>query len=106
MKVVVLNSYSGADALRIEQRPVPKPGRNEVLVKVAFAPINPSDLATRVGYYGFKKPTSTVPGGEGSGEVVSAGPGFMASYFLGKRVACSGWGILHLVDIQTISFHF
>lgn len=92
MTVVVLNSYSGADALSIEQRPVPTPGRNEVLVKVAFAPINPSDLATLTGYYGFKDPTPIVPGGEGSGEVVSSGSGFMARYFLGKRVACTGWG--------------
>ena len=89
---VVLNSYSGVEALCIEKRPVPTPGRNEVLVKVAFAPINPSDLATLTGYYGFKDPTPIVPGGEGSGEVVAAGPGVMASYFLGKRVACTGWG--------------
>lgn len=92
MTVAVLNSYSGADALRIEQRPIPTLGRNEVLVKVAYAPINPSDLATLTGYYGFKNPTPIVPGGEGSGEVVSAGPGVMASYFLGKNVACTGWG--------------
>ena len=92
MTVAVLNSYSGADAISIEQRPIPTPGKNEVLVKVAFAPINPSDLATLVGYYGFKDPTPIVPGGEGSGEVVAAGPGVMANYFLGKRVACTGWG--------------
>ncbi|MBQ4819166.1 zinc-binding dehydrogenase [Aquimarina sp. MMG016] len=93
MKVAVLNSYSGVDALSIEQRPIPTPGKNEVLVKVAFAPINPSDLATLVGYYGLKNPTPIVPGGEGSGEVVAAGPGVMAGYFLGKKVSCSGWGI-------------
>lgn len=93
MTVAVLNSYSGADALSIEQRPIPKLGRNEVLVKVAFSPINPSDLATLIGYYGFKNPTPIVPGGEASGKVVAAGPGIMASYFLGKRVVCSGWGI-------------
>ena len=92
MTVAVLNSYSGAEALSIEHRPVPKPGKNEVLVKVAYAPINPSDLATLIGYYGLKKPTPVVPGGECSGEVVAAGPGVMASYFLGKRVACGGWG--------------
>lgn len=93
MTVAVLNDYSGADAIRIEQRPVPEPGKNEVLVKVALSPINPSDLATLEGHYGFNDPTPIVPGGEGSGEVVAAGPGFMASYFLGKKVACAGWGI-------------
>lgn len=92
MTVAVLNAYSGADALSIERRPVPRPGKNEVLVKVAYSPINPSDLATLTGYYGFKDPTPIVPGGEGSGEVVAAGPGVLASYFLGKRVACAGWG--------------
>ncbi len=92
MTAVVLNAYSGVDALSIEQRPTPKPGKNEVLVKVAFSPIHPSDLATLKGYYGLKNPTPLVPGGEGSGEVVAAGPGAMARYFLGKRVACSGWG--------------
>src|SRR5210317_794314 len=92
MTVAVLNAYEGADALSIEQRPVPSPGRDEVLVKVAFSPINPSDLATLKGHYGFKDPTPIVPGGEGSGEVVSAGPGFMANYFMGKKVACAGWG--------------
>ena len=93
MKVAVLNAYAGADALSIEERPIPSPGKNEVLVKVAFSPINPSDLATLKGHYGFKDPTPIVPGGEGAGEVVAAGPGVMANYFLGKKVACAGWGV-------------
>ena len=92
MTVVVLNSYSGIDALTIEQRPIPTPGKNEVLVKVAFAPINPSDLATLEGHYGFDDPAPIIPGGEGSGEVVAVGLGVMTSYFNGKRVACAGWG--------------
>ena len=56
MTAVVLDSYSGPEALRIEQRPVPKPGKDEVLVKVAASPINPSDLAFLEGQYGFKNP--------------------------------------------------
>ena len=92
MTVAVLNDYSGADALSIERRPITRPGKNEVLVKVAFSPINPSDLATLEGHYGFKDPTPIVPGGEGSGEVIAAGPGMMPRYFLGKKVACAGWG--------------
>ena len=88
MTAVVLDSYSGAEALRIEQRPVPKPGKDEVLVKVAASPINPSDLAFLDGNYGFDNPPPVVPGGEGSGTVVAVGPGAMGRYFLGKRVAC------------------
>jgi NADPH:quinone reductase-like Zn-dependent oxidoreductase len=88
MTAVVLNSYSGAEALRVEQRPVPKPGKDEVLVKVAASPINPSDLAFLDGKYGFDNAPPVVPGGEGSGTVVAVGPGAMGRYFLGKRVAC------------------
>ena len=87
MKVVVLDSYDGGKSLRLEQRPVPKPGPGEVLVKVAASPINPSDLSFLMGTYGFKKPTPTVPGFEGSGVVVQAGTGFMPRFLDGKRVA-------------------
>jgi NADPH:quinone reductase-like Zn-dependent oxidoreductase len=88
MTAVVLDSYTGVNALRIERRPVPQPGPNELLVKVAATPINPSDLAFLEGLYGFKKPTPVVPGFEGSGTVVSVGSGMMGRYLHGKRVAC------------------
>ena len=88
MTAVVLDSYTGVEGIRVEQRPVPKPGKNEVLVKIAASPINPSDLAFLIGRYGFKKPTPVVPGFEGSGMVVAVGEGFMGRYLLGKRVAC------------------
>ncbi len=92
MTAVVLDSYAGVEALRVEQRAVPRPGNNEVLVKVAASPINPSDLAYLEGQYGFKNPPPVVPGGEGSGTVVAVGPGMMGRYFLGKRVACLSQG--------------
>ena len=92
MTAVVLDSYSGAEALRVEQRPVPKPGKDEVLVKVAASPINPSDLAYLDGQYGFKSQPPVIPGGEGSGTVVAVGPGMIGRYFLGKRVACLSQG--------------
>ena len=88
MTAVVLDAYTGIDALRVEQRSVPKLGPNQVLVKVAATPINPSDLAFLEGNYAFKKKTPVVPGFEGSGTVVAAGSGMMGRYLLGKRVAC------------------
>ena len=88
MTAVVLDSYSGVDALHIEQRPVPKPGPNEVLVKVAAAAINPSDLSFIEGRYAFRKPLPAIPGFEGSGMVVDTGGGLMGRYLNGKRVAC------------------
>jgi len=92
MTAVVLDTYDGIKALRIEQRPVPKPGPNQVLVKIAASPINPSDLAFLDGFYGFKPPTPVVPGIEGSGTVVAVGSGMMGRYLYGKRVAVVGQG--------------
>jgi len=88
MIAVVLHSYEGPGGLRVERRPVPSPGRDEVLVKMAASPINPSDLAVLHGRYGFRPDLPFVPGGEGSGTVVAVGPGAMGRYFQGTRVAC------------------
>jgi NADPH:quinone reductase-like Zn-dependent oxidoreductase len=92
MSALVLKSYSGVDALQIEQRLTPKPGKDEILVKVTASPINPSDLAFLDGKYGFGNQPPVVPGGEGSGTVVAVGPGAMGRYFIGKRVACLNTG--------------
>ena len=92
MTAVVLDAYTGVDALRVRQCPVPTLGKDEVLVKVAASPINPSDLAVLDGHYGFKTSPPLVPGGEGAGTVVAVGPGTIGRYFLGKRVACLNQG--------------
>ena len=88
MTAVVLDSFTGVEALRVERRSVPKPGPNQVLVKVAASPINPSDLAFLDGLYRSEKQTPVVPGFEGSGTVVAVGVGMMGRYLMGKRVAC------------------
>ena len=88
MTAVVLDSFAGAEALRIERRPVPEPGDNEVLVKIAAASINPSDLALLDGNYALPKKPPFVAGIEGSGTVVAAGSGMMGRFLTGKRVAC------------------
>ncbi|MBV8853658.1 MAG: zinc-binding dehydrogenase [Sinobacteraceae bacterium] len=90
MRALVLHSYEkGAERLQVEDHPVTPPSRGEVLVRVAAAPINPSDLVFLNGLYGFRKPLPVVPGFEGSGTVVATGGGFLARRLLGKRVACA-----------------
>jgi len=90
MRAVELRSYEGGDdALAVAERPVPRPGAGRVLVRVAAAPVNPSDLAFLRGAYGIRKRLPVVPGFEGSGEVVAAGGGLRALYLLGRRVACA-----------------
>lgn len=48
---VILDSYNGGDALRVVQRPILHPGPNEVLIKIAAAALNPSDLMFIEGRY-------------------------------------------------------
>ncbi|MCP4420046.1 MAG: alcohol dehydrogenase catalytic domain-containing protein [Chloroflexi bacterium] len=69
MTAVILTAYKGAEALRIEQRPVPKLKPHELLIKVTASVINPSDLMFLQGMYDFQKSTPTIPGFEGSGTV-------------------------------------
>jgi NADPH:quinone reductase len=66
----------GPENFKLENLALPKLRKGEVLVKMAFAPINPSDLAFLTGNYGLKKPFPVVPGLEGSGTVVASGGGF------------------------------
>jgi len=88
MHAVQLEKPNGSLTLR--EIPVPRPQAGQVLVRMAAAPINPSDLGSLSGlsYRGQRKFPFT-PGLEGSGTVVEAGPGFMPRLLNGRRVACS-----------------
>jgi NADPH2:quinone reductase len=90
MRAVELRSYEGGDdALAVTTRPVPRPAAGQVLVRIAAAPVNPSDLAFLTGNYGIRKRLPVVPGLEGSGEVVAAGAGAYPRRLVGRRVACA-----------------
>jgi NADPH2:quinone reductase len=73
-------------SLVLVERPVPKPGPTEVLVRVIAANVNPSDLMFLRGMYGVSRPLPTVPGFEGVGVVVAAG-GALGRLLVGRRVA-------------------
>lgn len=90
MRALELRDYDGrAESLAVVERPVPRPGRGEVLVRVAAAPVNPSDLMFLRGMYGVRKKLPVVPGFEGGGEVVAAGGGLLARWLVGRKVACA-----------------
>ncbi len=65
--------------------PVPHPAGGEVLVRVAAAPINPSDFRFLAGSGADSAPV--VPGLEGSGTVVASGGGLLPRLLRGRRVA-------------------
>ena len=76
--------------LTLREIPLPRPQAGQVLIRMAAAPINPSDLGSLSGLsYRGKRQFPFTPGLEGSGTVVEAGEGFMPSLLNGRRVACS-----------------
>ena len=85
MKTVFLEHIN--KPLSITDIPIPKPGPNQVLVKIFAAPINPSDLAVISGSFAKTKPLPIYPGNEGAGLVVESGGGLMGWRLKGKRVA-------------------
>lgn len=87
MLAVVAAGSNGVPA--VQRIPVPKPGPGEVLVRIAAAPINPSDIGFLNGGYGGDRAAARIPGFEGSGTVVAAGPGIFPRMLIGRRVACS-----------------
>ncbi len=94
MRAVLLSEYREdvADAIRglnVLERPVPRLRRGQVLVKIAAAACNPSDLLLLQGKYGTLKTLPTVPGWEGAGTVLATGGGLLGRWLLRKRVACA-----------------
>jgi NADPH:quinone reductase len=87
MQAVFLEKKDGPLAVR--EVPTPAPGPGEVLVKIAAAPVNPSDLARIRSAHTWIDLAKFIPGLEGSGKVVAAGKGLLPKLWLGKRVVCA-----------------
>src|SRR5580765_7242236 len=74
----------GQGVLAVVERPIPQPGPNEVVIKVAAAGINRPDILQRGGLYAPPPGAPDVLGLEVAGAVVAAGDG--AEQFLGQQV--------------------
>ncbi|PYI85308.1 MAG: NADPH:quinone reductase [Verrucomicrobia bacterium] len=72
MKAVRIHSFGGPDVLRFEDVPVPKPGTNEMLVRVHAAGVNPVDWKIREGLLG-QGPLPQTLGSDFSGIIESLG---------------------------------
>jgi putative PIG3 family NAD(P)H quinone oxidoreductase len=75
MTAVEITEPGGPEVLKPTQRPVPEPGENEILVKVAYAGVNRPDVVQRTGGYPPPPGASDLPGLEISGTVVALGEG-------------------------------
>lgn len=75
MRVVEIAGFGGPDMLRPAERPVPTPGRGELLVRIVGAGVNRPDVAQRQGVYPPPPGATDLPGLEVAGHVVAVGPG-------------------------------
>jgi NADPH2:quinone reductase len=85
MTAIGIKAPGGPDVLVPEERPVPAPGKGEILVKVEAAGVNRPDVMQRKGLYPPPKGASDIPGLEIAGRVVALGPD-VTRWQVGDRV--------------------
>jgi NADPH:quinone reductase-like Zn-dependent oxidoreductase len=85
MKAYEIKDFS-IDELKAVDRPMPKPGPGQVLVKVSAVSLNYRDLLVIKGLYSRHLPLPLIPFSDGSGQVVETGDG-VGRVKVGDRVA-------------------
>jgi putative PIG3 family NAD(P)H quinone oxidoreductase len=85
MTAIEIGTPGPPQALRPASRPVPQPGPQEVLIRVAAAGINRPDVLQRKGAYPPPAGVTDIPGLEVAGEVVRVGSG-VSEPAIGARV--------------------
>ena len=85
MKVQLLQSGFGIDNLTVAERPEPRPGPGQVLLKMKAYSLNYRDLLVVKGLYNPKMKLPVVPLSDGVGEVVAIGDG-VSRVKVGDRV--------------------
>jgi len=85
--------------------PLKKPENNQVLIKIAFAPINPTDIAFMGNTFWTPDNNEQNPvGSEGSGTIVAVGENLESPFKVGDKVHFTGksWGEYKLVATNKI----
>jgi len=99
MRAIYIEECGGVEKLQYGELPAPTPGEGEVLVRVAFAGVNPADWKCREGklvkYYEYRFPF--VLGFEGAGTIETVGAGVEdlkpgQRVVFSSQVAMGAWG--------------
>ncbi len=88
MRAYEINSDNGIDALALTERPDPRPGPDEVLVRVRASSVNYRDLSTIEDPVSRNLPYPRIPNSDGVGEVIEVGDR-VARFKPGDRVAAT-----------------
>ncbi len=75
MRAWLMDSFSGADHLRLAEVEDPHPAAGEVLLQMEYAALNPADAFLAQGQYPAKPSFPHVLGRDGVGVVIETGPG-------------------------------
>ncbi len=86
MRVVLVSELGGPEVLTVADYPEPVPGPGQVLVDVAAAGVNFSDIYAREGRPPYHREPPFVLGSEGAGTIVALGAG-VSGLAAGDRVA-------------------
>jgi NADPH2:quinone reductase len=90
MKAIYVHEFGEPEVLKFEDIPDPKPGPDEVVVRIRAVGVNPADTYMRAGAYGARNPALPfTPGTDGAGTVESLGPG-VDGLKVGDRVYVAG----------------
>lgn len=85
MRAVVYSENGPSSVMRLTERPVPKPGPGEVLVRLVRAGVNPTDWKVRAGVSATLTTPEATPGQDGAGVVEEIGEG-VTTHIVGQPV--------------------
>ncbi|MGY2081686.1 NADPH:quinone reductase [Modestobacter sp. SYSU DS0657] len=83
MRAITYTQPGGPDVLQLVDRPTPEPGPGEVLVRLAFSGVNPTDWKSRSSAQ--PGPDGQVPNQDGAGTIEAVGQG-VDPVLVGERV--------------------
>lgn len=90
MKAIVLQDCASPDNLQLVDRPIPKPSRQEILIRVGATALNYRDVEIANGTYHTPFRLPLVPLSDGVGEVVEVGVD-VTRFKIGDRVCSTFW---------------
>jgi NADPH2:quinone reductase len=90
LRRIRVHAFGGPEALVLEDAEDPRPGPQEVLIRVKAAGVNPYETYARAGTYGARNPTLPyTPGSDAAGTVEALGAG-IRDLAVGDRVFTMG----------------
>jgi NADPH2:quinone reductase len=94
MRAIVVREHGGPEVLRLEDVPDPKPGADQVVVRLRAVGVNPVDVYIRSGAYARKPALPFIPGSDAGGEIEAVGAN-VKSVGVGDRVFIHGTAAEH-----------